>query len=81
MSQVTCTRSIPFGRPWISEADRKAVLKVLEGHILTHGPECTQFENEFAEQLGPRRVQSRWSISRVYRAPCQKLRNSRSRTT
>ena len=52
MSQATCARSIPFGRPWISEADREAVLKVLEGHILTHGPECTQFEDEFATFMG-----------------------------
>ena len=52
MSQVACTRTIPFGRPWISAEDREAVLKVLEGHILTHGPECAQFEEEFAGFMG-----------------------------
>jgi perosamine synthetase len=48
----TPTRTIPFGRPWLHDDDRQAVLRVLEGHILTHGPECTEFEAEFAEFLG-----------------------------
>ena len=52
MSQAACTKTIPFGRPWISAEDREAVLKVLEGHILTHGPECAQFEEEFAGFMG-----------------------------
>lgn len=46
------TRNIPFGRPWITDDDRKAVLAVLDGHILTHGPQCKAFEAEFAEFLG-----------------------------
>jgi dTDP-4-amino-4,6-dideoxygalactose transaminase len=46
-------REIPFGRPVITDADRRAVLEVLEGHILTHGPQCKAFEAEFAEFLGP----------------------------
>jgi len=45
-------RHIPFGRPWISDEDRKAVLAVLEGHILTHGPQGRAFEAEFAQFLG-----------------------------
>jgi perosamine synthetase len=45
-------RSIPFARPWITDADRAAVQRVLEGHILTHGPECKSFENEFAAFVG-----------------------------
>lgn len=45
-------RSIPFGRPWITDEDRQAVLKVLEGPILVHGPEAKAFEAEFAEFLG-----------------------------
>jgi perosamine synthetase len=44
--------TIPFGRPWITEADRSAVARVLEGHILTHGPEGKAFEEEFAAFLG-----------------------------
>lgn len=46
-------RPIPFGRPWLNDDDRRAVADVLEGHILTHGPECSSFEEEFAAFLGP----------------------------
>src|SRR5437870_7664473 len=45
-------RTVPFGRPWITDDDRKAVMEVLDGHILTHGPQCTTFEAEFAAFLG-----------------------------
>lgn len=45
-------REIPFARPWITDADRQAVVGVLDGHILTHGPECKAFEKEFSEFLG-----------------------------
>ena len=46
------TRTIPFGRPWIIDDDREAVMRVLDGHILTHGPECAEFEQEFAAFMG-----------------------------
>ena len=46
------TLDIPFGRPWIEQADRDAVAEVLNGHILTHGPNCTGFEAEFAAMMG-----------------------------
>jgi dTDP-4-amino-4,6-dideoxygalactose transaminase len=49
---VTEKRDIPFGRPWITDEDRKAVLRVLSGHILTHGPECKAFEADFAAFMG-----------------------------
>ena len=49
MSEI---RDIPFARPWITDSDRKAVLEVLNGHILTHGPQCKSFEAEFAAFLG-----------------------------
>ena len=45
-------REIPFGRPNITDADRAAALEVLDGHILTHGPQCKAFEAEFAAFLG-----------------------------
>lgn len=45
-------REIPFGRPDITDVDRQAVLRVLEGHILTHGPECKAFEVDFSAFLG-----------------------------
>jgi len=43
---------IPFGRPDITDVDREAVMRVLNGHILTHGPECKAFEAEFGAFLG-----------------------------
>lgn len=46
------TRAVPFARPWITDDDRRAVGDVLEGHILTHGPQCKEFETEFADFLG-----------------------------
>ena len=46
-------REIPFGRPWITDEDRAAVLEVLQGPILTHGPQGKAFEQEFADALGP----------------------------
>ena len=45
-------REIPFGRPWITEEDRHAVLSVLQGPILTHGPQGKAFEAEFGAFLG-----------------------------
>jgi dTDP-4-amino-4,6-dideoxygalactose transaminase len=45
-------RQIPFARPWINDEDRQAVLEVLSGHILTHGPQCKAFEEEFGRFLG-----------------------------
>ena len=45
-------RTVPFGRPWITDDDRKAVMEVLDGHILTHGPQCGAFEAEFSAFLG-----------------------------
>lgn len=42
-------KEIPFGRPWIDATDRQAVLDVLNGHVLTHGPKCKQFEQKFQE--------------------------------
>lgn len=45
-------RKIPFGKPWITEAEREAVLAVLAGDILTHGPQAHAFEREFAAFMG-----------------------------
>lgn len=45
-------RTIPFGRPWVTDEDRLAVLEVLQGNILTHGPQCHAFEQEFAAFMG-----------------------------
>src|SRR5688500_16383542 len=45
-------REIPFGRPMIGEAERAAVLKVLESPQLVHGPAAKAFESDFAARLG-----------------------------
>ena len=44
--------SIPFGRPWITDEDRQAVIAVLDGPILTHGPRCDDFEAAFSTFIG-----------------------------
>ena len=36
---------IPYGRHWINEDDKKAVMQVLESDYLTQGPAIIQFEN------------------------------------
>jgi dTDP-4-amino-4,6-dideoxygalactose transaminase len=46
------TRQIPFGRPWITDAERQAVMQVLSGDVLTHGPQALAFEKEFAAFVG-----------------------------
>ncbi|HEX5425732.1 MAG TPA: DegT/DnrJ/EryC1/StrS family aminotransferase [Candidatus Acidoferrales bacterium] len=45
-------RSIPFGKPIIEEEERAAVMEVLAGPILVHGPRATTFENDFAAYTG-----------------------------
>jgi len=51
-SDDRATRNIPFGRPIIGEAERAAVLEVLSGPILVHGPRTTAFEDAFARWTG-----------------------------
>ncbi len=46
------TRAIPFGKPMIGEEERAAVLDVLSGPTLTHGPRTKQFEDDFAAFTG-----------------------------
>ena len=43
---------IPFGRPWIEQEEKDAVLDVLNGHILTHGGSCKAFEEAFKNFVG-----------------------------
>ena len=43
---------IPFGRPWIDDTDRQAVMDVLNRHVLTHGPKCKEFEASFSRFIG-----------------------------
>src|SRR5262245_37818399 len=45
-------RNIPFGRPLIGEEERRAVMDVLSGPILVHGPRSQAFEKDFAAWTG-----------------------------
>ena len=49
---MTQARKIPFGKPWITDAERNAVLGVLAGDVLTHGPQAHEFEKEFVAAIG-----------------------------
>ena len=49
---MTAPRTIPFARPWITDAEKSAVLEVLGGPVLTHGPQNHAFEHEFAAFMG-----------------------------
>ena len=40
---------IPFGKPLIGKAEKKAVQRVLSGNILVHGPKAVEFENIFSK--------------------------------
>lgn len=48
---LTTRKEIAFGRPWLDESDKKAVMQVLEGPILTHGPKCIEFEEKFVKYI------------------------------
>ena len=49
---------IPFGAPIIGEEEERAVLEVLRGPQLVHGPRAKQFESDFAEFSGSARAVS-----------------------
>src|SRR3990167_2294710 len=51
MERIMEKKEIPFGRPWIDQSDKNAVMEVLSGHILTHGPKCHEFENKFVQLM------------------------------
>ena len=43
---------ISFGKPIINEEEKQAVLNVLDGPILVHGPKAKQFEENFSQYTG-----------------------------
>ena len=45
-------RTIPFGKPLLGEEEKRAVMEVLNGPILVHGPKAEAFENDFAAFTG-----------------------------
>lgn len=52
MSELVVNKNIPFGRPLIGDEEKQAVLEVLEGPILVHGPKSREFERLFVEFIG-----------------------------
>jgi len=44
--------NIPFGKPIIGDEEKTAVMRVLEGSILVHGPLATTFEDYFCKFTG-----------------------------
>ncbi|OON70317.1 UDP-4-amino-4,6-dideoxy-N-acetyl-beta-L-altrosamine transaminase [Hymenobacter sp. CRA2] len=46
------TRSIPYGRQHITEADVQAVIDTLHSDFLTQGPKVAEFEQAFARYIG-----------------------------
>lgn len=49
---MTTLEAIPFGKPMLGDAERAAVMDVLAGTTLTHGPKVKEFEAAFAEFTG-----------------------------
>lgn len=45
---VVNMKKIPFGKPMIDHQEKDAVMSVMDGSILVHGPVATEFENKFA---------------------------------
>lgn len=43
---------IPFGKPIIGPEEKQAVLEVLDGPTLVHGPKAVEFEKDFAAYTG-----------------------------
>ena len=44
--------NIPFGKPLIGPEEKEAVLKVMDGSTLVHGPVALEFEKNFASFTG-----------------------------
>ncbi|MFC1883625.1 DegT/DnrJ/EryC1/StrS family aminotransferase [Thermodesulfobacteriota bacterium] len=45
-------RQIPFGKPIIGDEEKQAVMNVLDGPVLVHGPKAKDFEKQFSEYCG-----------------------------
>lgn len=45
-------RNVTFGKPTIGDEEKRAVLEVMEGSQLVHGPRARQFETDFAAYVG-----------------------------
>ena len=45
-------RNVVFGKPIIGDEERRAVMEVLGGSQLVHGPRAKQFEADFSAFVG-----------------------------
>ncbi|WP_456480714.1 aminotransferase class I/II-fold pyridoxal phosphate-dependent enzyme [Nautilia sp.] len=52
MESGELNKFIPYGKQYIDENDKKAVLEVLDSDFLTTGPKVKEFEEALAEKLG-----------------------------
>jgi perosamine synthetase len=48
---MTQIRKIPFAKPWITDAERNAILGVLTGDVLNHAPGADNFENKLGHAV------------------------------
>jgi perosamine synthetase len=48
----SASTAIPFGRPMLDDAEIAAVVRILKGTTLVHGPATHAFEQEFARRTG-----------------------------
>jgi perosamine synthetase len=51
-TRMRAKRQFPFGKPMLDDAEREAVVKVLMGTQLVHGPVAHQFEADFVRYIG-----------------------------
>lgn len=51
-SMVKTRREVMFALPLLGEEEKKAVLEVLSGYVLVHGPRSQEFEAAFASYTG-----------------------------
>ena len=40
-------QKIAFGKPMIGKDEKEAVMKIMDGSILVHGPTASEFEEKF----------------------------------
>jgi len=52
MNEKPASAMIPFGKPMLDDSEIAAVVKVLKGTTLVHGPVTHAFEQEFARRTG-----------------------------
>jgi perosamine synthetase len=52
VTQPIGAMNIPFGRPMLGDEERAAVMKVMSGSQLVHGPAAKQFEADFQKFVG-----------------------------